>query len=118
MSIPPAWPQVLDFLGTPTYLAVCGGAAAGAQVARGAVRGAARLARGDTNGALAEAAGGLVAPAVRQLAGLAEDVRRSAAALSPRKGSAESAEPAGAPEAPATPPRRRRSPAAAINSAA
>ena len=64
-----------------TYLAVVGGAAAGAQVARGAVRGAARLARGDTKGALAEAAGGLAAPvasAARQLAGLAEDVRRSA----------------------------------------
>ena len=45
-----------------TYLAVFGGAAAGAQVARGAVRGAARLARGDTKGALAEAAGGLAAP--------------------------------------------------------
>ena len=101
-----------------TYLAVCGGAAAGAQVARGAVRGAARLARGDARGALAAAAGGLAAPvasAARQLAGLAEDVRRAAAALSPRRGSAESAATTAGPNGL---PRRRRSPAAAVPSAA
>ena len=46
------------------YLAVAGGASAGAQVARGVVRGAARLARGDARGALVEAAGGLAAPVV------------------------------------------------------
>jgi hypothetical protein len=101
-----------------TYLAVCGGAAAGAQVARGAVRGAARLARGDTKGALAEAAGGLAAPvasAVRQLRGLADDVRRSAAALNPRRGSTESA---AAPGASATPSCRRRASVAAAPNAA
>jgi hypothetical protein len=56
-----------------------------------------------------------VASAARQLAGLAEDVRRSAAALNPRRGSAESA---AAHAGPNVPPRRRRSPAAAVNSAA
>ena len=46
------------------YLAAAGGASAGAQVARGVVRGAARLARGDVRGALAETVGGLAAPVV------------------------------------------------------
>jgi hypothetical protein len=86
-----------------------------------ATRGAARLARGDAKGALAEAAGGLAAPvasAVRQLAGLAEDVRRSAAALSPRRGNAESAGSAAAHAAPSRPTRRRKPTAAAASSAA
>jgi hypothetical protein len=65
-------------------LAVVGGIAAGAQVARGAVRGAALLARGDGRGALVEVAGGLAAPvvsAVHQLSQLAEEVCQSATAL-------------------------------------
>jgi hypothetical protein len=66
------------------YLAVVGGVAAGAQVARGAVRGAARLAHGDGRGALVEVAGGLAAPvfsAVHELSRLAVEVCLSATAL-------------------------------------
>ncbi len=66
------------------YLAAAGGASAGAQVARGAVRGAAKLFRGDVRGALAEAAGGLAAPvvtAVAQFSGLAADVCKSVKSL-------------------------------------
>ena len=66
------------------YLAVAGGASAGAQVARGVVRGAARLARGDVRGALAETAGGLAAPvvtAVGQFSQLGADVYKSVVSL-------------------------------------
>jgi hypothetical protein len=83
-----------------------------------AARGAARLAQGDARGTLAKAAGGLAAPvasAVRQLAGLAEDVLRSAAALNPRRGGTESV---AAHVAPSGPPRRRKPAEAAASSAA
>jgi hypothetical protein len=46
-----------------TYIAVAGSAVAGAQVARGAVRGVRRLAQGDPRGAVTQFAGGLLAPA-------------------------------------------------------
>jgi hypothetical protein len=107
--------------GAPANLSRANGPGGGGEFEEySAVRGAARLATGYTKGALAEAAGGLaaVASAVRQLAGLAEDVRRSAAALSPRRGSIESAESAAAHAGPNVPPRRRRAPAAATSSAA
>jgi hypothetical protein len=73
---------MLQLLGA--YLAVAGGVSAGAQVARGAVRGAGRLAWGDGRGALAEVAGGLAAPvvsAVHQLSRLGSEVCQSATAL-------------------------------------
>jgi hypothetical protein len=73
---------MLQLLGA--FLAVAGGVSAGAQVARGAVRGAGRLAKGDTRGALAEVAGGLAAPvvsAVHQLSRLGAEVCQSATAL-------------------------------------
>ncbi len=66
------------------YLAAAGGTSAGAQVARGAVRGAAKLFRGDVRGALAEAGGGLAAPvvtAVAQFSGLAADVCKAVKSL-------------------------------------
>ena len=73
---------MLQLLGA--YLAVAGGVSAGAQVARGAVRGAGRLARGDGRGALVEVAGGLAAPvvsAVHQLSRLGAEVCQSATTL-------------------------------------
>jgi hypothetical protein len=103
----------------PSSLSGASGPGGGVELAEySAAHGAARLATGDTKGALAEAAGGLAAPvasAARQLAGLAADVRRAAAALSPRRGSAESAATTAGPNGL---PRRRRSPAAAAHSAA
>jgi hypothetical protein len=51
-----------------------------------------------------------VASAARQLAGLAQDVRRSAAALNPQRGDAGMA---AAPAAASVPPRRRRAASAA-----
>jgi hypothetical protein len=67
-----------------TYLAVAGSTAAGAQVARGAIRGVTRLAKGDARGALIEVAGGLAAPVVtaaHQLTELGNEVGRSATTL-------------------------------------
>jgi hypothetical protein len=101
------------------YLAVVGGAAAGAQVARGAVRGAGRLVRGDPRGALTEVAGGLAAPvvsAVHQFSRLGSGVCQSAAALN-----AEVRHMTTRPDAapPANSPRqRKRGPATAASGAA
>jgi hypothetical protein len=96
------------------YLAVAGGVAAGAQVARGAVRGASRLVRGDPRGAAVEVAGGVAAPvvsAVHQLSRLGGDVCQAVASLTAEVRA--KARPGGAPVPPTSPPRRRRSPAAA-----
>jgi hypothetical protein len=97
-----------------SYLAVAGGIAAGAQVARGAVRGAGRLAQGDARAALAEVAGGLAAPLVaasHQLHQLGGDVVRSAEALS--DGLRQRSRPSATPAVPRV-RSRRRAPAAAV----
>jgi hypothetical protein len=101
------------------YLAVLGGATAGAQVARGAVRGAGRLVRGDPRGALTEVAGGVAAPVVsafHQFSRLGGDVCQSAAALT-AEARHRTTRPDAAP--PANSPRqRKRGPAAAASGAA
>jgi hypothetical protein len=96
------------------YLAVAGGAAAGAQMACGAVRGAAQLVHGDAR----EVAGGIAAPvlsAVRQVTQLGVDVCRCATALTAEVRAKTG--PAGAPAEPRVPTRRRRMPAVAANGA-
>jgi hypothetical protein len=101
------------------YLAATGGAAAGAQVARGAVRGVARFVRGDVPGALAETAGGLIAPVVtaaHQFSHLGAEVYKAATSLT--------AEVRGRAASPVVPPptrvlpRRGRSAPLAVNASA